>query len=169
MKLNKIMWRPRELENVGGVTPEAQKEYEEQLIVRARTGRIVTMIVCVMNIFVSSIVGICGMGWLLSAGALAGIVFSVKGRTVGRIMHASVCFLLSLIGYSVTLVYILGGGTEETANIEMLFKFIGVYGIITCVFMLRSKHIGSWFEYAGSYKCRYLGKRFFEKSEREDR
>lgn len=160
MKLFKLMWRPKD-HTGGDVTPEAQKIYEEQLIQRARTGRMITLTVCVLNMFVATIVAMCGMGWLLFGIAVAGLVFSVKGRLAGRIMQVVVCFFFALIAYSVMLVIIMAG-SEELADFDMLFKLIGAYGIITCIFMLRSKHIGSWFEYAGSYKCRYLGKRFFE-------
>ena len=85
---------------VKGVTPEQQKVYEEQLKVRAKTGRIVTIIVCVMNIFVSGIVALTNMGWLLIIAAAVGLFFAVKGRNLGRILHVAVCFLMALIGYS---------------------------------------------------------------------
>ena len=146
---------------VKGVTPEQQKVYEEQLKVRAKTGRIVTIIVCVMNIFVSGIVALTNMGWLLIIAAAVGLFFAVKGRNLGRILHVAVCFLMALIGYSVMLIIIMAG-TEEYASVEMLYKFMGIYGVVSAVYLLRSKHIGSWFEYAGNYKARYLGKDLFK-------
>jgi hypothetical protein len=164
MKLFKIMWRPAGNRGEKDVTPEEQKIYEEQLKERARLGRVITVIICAMNIFVTGIVELCRMDYgLLIAMALAGIVFSVKGRGIGRIMNIIVCFFLMMIGYSVTMMFTLTGTAEEgAAQAEMLFRFILIYGVLTCVYLLRSKQIGSWFEYAESYKCRYLGKRFFE-------
>ncbi|MCR5122155.1 MAG: hypothetical protein K6B74_07025 [Ruminococcus sp.] len=162
MKL-KIMWRPRENNN-NDVTPEAQKIYEEQLKERAKLGRVATVVVCALNIFVTGIVELCRMDYgLLIVMALVGIVFSVKGRGIGRIMNIIVCFFLMLIGYSVTMMFTLTGTADEgSAQAEMLFRFILIYGVLTLVYLLRSRQIGSWFEYAESYKCRYLGKKYFE-------
>ncbi len=144
-----------------GVTPEQQKVYEEQLKERAKTGRIVTGIVCVMNIIVSLIIAVTNMGWLLAVSATVGLFFSLKGRSLGRITHLAVCFLMALIGYSVELIIFMSG-SEEFANLDMLYKFMSIYGVVTMVFLLRSKVINSWFEYAGNYKCRYQGKKYFE-------
>ena len=108
MKLFKLMWRPKD-HTGGDVTPEAQKIYEEQLIQRARTGRMITLTVCVLNMFVATIVAMCGMGWLLFGIAVAGLVFSVKGRLAGRIMQVVVCFFFALIAYSVIIIVGLRG------------------------------------------------------------
>ena len=161
MKLLKLFGRHGKEISQRDVTPEAQKLYEEQLKERARTGRIVTLVVCVLNVFVSAILGLTGMGWLLFIGAAVGVYFSFKGRELGRMIHIAVCFMAALVSYSIIVIMIMGS-PEKFEGADMLFKFIGVYSIVTLVFLLRSKHICSWFEYAGSYRCRYLGKRFFE-------
>ena len=161
MKLLKLFVRHGKEISQRDVTPEAQKLYEEQLKERARTGRTVTLIVCVMNVFVAGILGMTGMGWLLFIGAAVGVYFSFKGRELGRILHIAVMFMTALVSYSIIVIMIMGS-PEKFEGADLLFKFMAVYSVLTSVFLLRSKHISSWFEYAGSYRCRYLGKRFFE-------
>ena len=144
------------------ITPEAQAEYERALKIKARLGQKVMMLVCVMNLFVSFVIPLTGIGPLMFAGAAAGLWLTLRGRPLGRSIQIGAGFILAEFG-AYALVYMnLAGVPEEYRPLMMYFWLMFAYGTLTCLYTMRSRSIESWFEYAGSYRCRYLGRKFFE-------
>lgn len=144
------------------VTPEAQAEYEAELKVKARLGRKIMALVCVMNIIVSFVIPLTGIGPVMFVSASAGLWLTLRGRSIARTLQMTMGFILAEFG-AYALVYInLAGLPDELRSLVMYFWLMFAYGTLVCLYTMRSRNIESWFEYAGSYKCRYLGKKFFE-------
>ena len=144
------------------VTSEAQAVYEAELKIKARLGRKIMALVCVMNLAVSFVIPLTGVGPMMFAGAAAGLWLTLRGRSLGRSIQIGAGFILAEFG-GYALMYIhLAGVPDELKPLVTYFWLMLGYGTLTCLYTMRSRNIASWFEYAGSYKCRYLGKKFFE-------
>lgn len=143
------------------ITYQEQERYEAELVVRARLGRRIMAAVCVINLLVSFLIPLTGACPVMFCVSALSLMFTLKGRRMGKDMQSCAAFILSEASVYALIYLSFSGIGEQLQSMMTYFGLLFVYGAVCCLYVVRSRNIESWFEYANSYKCRYLGKRFF--------